>query len=226
MRIVTKFTASLSLCLAALLVFSATSRAGSLYNLALTGVGGTSAGGVYTGVYSLTENGQPLLAFCDDFDTHTYVGATWSANRYTVADLSQLKFNNGDAPGALSSDILQDYEAIMFLGGQLYSTPASDPQRINDLSFAIWGIFSPDARANSAYDAAAYNFDQTALHMEYAPNQFSSWVIWTPDPASASQEFLSPTVPEPGALMFMGLGLMGLALFVRLSKRATSPEQP
>lgn len=222
MRTVTKFTACLSLCFAALLVFSATSRAGSLYNLQLTGVGGTSAGGVYTGVYSLTENGAPMLAFCDDFDTHTYIGESWSAHRYTLADLSELKFNNQDAPGALSSNILLDYQAVIYLGGLLYNTPESDAQQINDLSFAIWGIFSPDARASSAYDATAYNYDQTALAINYAPGQYSNWVIWTPNPANSSQEFLSPSTPEPSALILMGSGLLGLAFFVRLSKRATS----
>lgn len=224
MKIVTKFTACLSLCFAVVLIFSGTSRAGSLYNLQLNGVGGTSAGGVYTGVYSLTENGAPMLAFCDDFDTHTYIGETWSANRYTLADLSELKFNNVDAPGALSSNILLDYDAIIYLGGLLYNTPESNAQQINDLSFAIWGIFSADARANGAYDAAAYNFDQTALALNYAPGQYSNWVIWTPDPASASQEFLSPSTPEPSALALMGVGLFGLAFFVRRSKRVHSPE--
>ena len=201
---------------------SATGRAGSLYNVQLTGVGSTSAGGVYTGVYSLTENGNPLLAFCDDFDTHTYVGESWWANRYTLADLSELKFNNSDAPGALSSNILLDYDAIIYLGGLLSNTPESDAQQINDLSFAIWGIFSPDARANGAYDAAAANYDTTALAVNYAPGQYSDWVIWTPDPASSSQEFLSPPTPEPGALILMGSGLLGLAFFVRRSKRATA----
>lgn len=221
MKSVTKITACLSLCFAALLIFSATSRAGSLYNLQLTGVGGTSAGGVYTGVYSLTENGTPMLAFCDDFDTHTYVGETWSANRYTLADLSDLKFNNLDAPGALNSNILLDYDAIIYLGGLLYNTPESDAQQINDLSFAIWGIFSPDARANGAYDAAAANYDATALAIDYAPGQYSNWVIWTPNPASSSQEFLSPSTPEPSALILMGSGLLALAFFVRRSKQTT-----
>ena len=207
--------AYLVLCLAALLTLSTIGVADTLQ---LTGVSGTSAGGVYTGLYTLTDNGKPILAFCDDFDTHTFVGESWSATAYTLGDLVQLKFGGANNPGALSSNFLQDYQAVIYLGQMLSDTPKSNPQRINDLSFAIWGVFSADARANAAYDAASAAFDQTALSMTFGPNQYSNWLIRTPNPVDVSQEFITSPTPEPGALLLLGSSLIGLAFFVRRFK--------
>jgi hypothetical protein len=216
MKSFARLATCLSLCSVALLTLSTGSPADTIQ---LTGVGGTSAGGVYTGLYSLTQNGKPVLAFCDDFDTHTYIGDTWAANAYTLSDLALLKFNGADDPGALSSNTLKDYQALIYLGQLLENTPASDPQRINDLSFAIWGIFSADARANGAYDAASLAFDNTALGINYAPGQYANYVIWTPNPTSSSQEFIAPQAPEPSALLLFGSGLLGLSFFVRRFKQ-------
>jgi PEP-CTERM motif len=210
MKTATRFTASLGVLLVALLSLSTQSPADTLQ---LTGVGGTSAAGVYTGIYSLTDNGKPMLAFCDDFDTETYIGESWTANAYSVEDLVDLKFAT-DA-GALSSNSLKDYQAAIYLGQLLMNTPSSDPQQIDDLSFAIWGIFSPSARASAGYDTAALAFDDAALGRNYGPNQYGSWVIWTPDPANSSQEFVVPSAPEPTSLLLFGSGLLGLAVFVR-----------
>jgi hypothetical protein len=216
MKSFTRLAVCFSLLLAGLTTFSQLSSAGTVE---LTGVDGTSAGGVFTGLYSLTENGKPTLAFCDDFDTHTFIGETWTANANNLSNLGQLKFNASDDPGALSSNFLKDYQAEIYLGQLLANTPASNPQQINDLSFAIWGIFSANARASSAYDAAALAFDNAALARNYAPGQFSNWVIWTPNPTSSSQEFINPSTPEPSALLLFGSGLLGLTFFVRRLKQ-------
>jgi hypothetical protein len=213
MKTAPRFFVSFGVLSAALLAFSTWSPAGTLQ---LTGVGGTSAGGVYTGAYLLTDNGKPMLAFCDDFDTNTYIGESWTATAYTLKDLADLKFDAADDPGALSDNFLDDYQAAIYLGQLLMNT--SDPQQINDLSFAIWGIFSANARANSAYDAAALAFDNAAFAGSYAQNQYSSWVVWTPDPADSSQEFVVSPIPEPGALLLFGSGLLGLSFMVRRLK--------
>lgn len=214
-----RVAASLSLCLVALLTLSATSFADTIQ---LTGVSGTSAAGDYTGLYFLTDNGKPFAAFCDDFDTNTYIGESWTANAYSLKDLAQLKFNGLDDPEALSGNYLLDYQAAIYLGQLMANTPASNPQQIDDLSFAIWGIFSANARASSGYDAASLAFDNGALAMNYSPGEYSNWVIWTPSPTDSSQEFISQPTPEPSALLLLGSGLICLSLLARHRARKSS----
>jgi hypothetical protein len=95
------------------------------------------------------------------------------------------------------------YEEAAFLVEQL----GSNPLAANDISFAIWSIFSPGvpATGNSAW-WLNYASSQT-----YTPGEFANFIILTPQDNSqgSAQEYLVNT-PEPATFLLLGSGLFAL----------------
>jgi hypothetical protein len=104
------------------------------------------------------------------------------------------------------------YEEAAFLVEQL----ALDPGAANDISFAIWSIFSPAVppTANSGW-WLSYAQSQT-----YTPDEFSNFEILTPTDSSpgSAQEYLV-MVPEPCSVLLLGSGLFALGVFRKRSNR-------
>jgi PEP-CTERM motif len=225
MLTLTRFAACLCWCIEALLVLSGI---GSAKTLKLTGVEDTSAAGVYTEVYALTDSEKAILTFCDDVHTRTYVGEGWNASSDTLRELGKPTFNQENDPDALSKESVKDYEAAIHLDQLLAETQGSEPQRIDGLSSAIWGIFSEDARKSRGYDAAALGFDKEAWAMKYDFSEYSNRVIVTANPVNSSQEPFSanrPRTPEPSALLLFGSGLVGLSRFAKRFRRSARIEE-
>jgi hypothetical protein len=190
----------------------------------LVGAPGPGDTGFITGPYLLKDlsTGTIFPVICDDFTTDVSLGYTWNANVYTLANLSLLKFGVNDPGGLKPTNLLQEYQAAFYLADQLFALPntQANTDTIDDLSYAIWGIFSSSARHASGYDQDAAQLANTALNMSFGSNQYFNRSIYTPNPFSASQEYLAPTpVPEPATIWFLGIGIPVVLLLARKNSR-------
>jgi len=170
----------------------------------LTGVSGGSANGVDTSPYYGTvgtQTGVPIV--CDDYWHEVYIGESWMANVNTFSTLSQARFQ-----GATAAATLLMYEEAAFLVEQL----GSNPLAANDISFAIWSIFSSGVPAT--VNSAAWL--TLAQDQTYTPGEFSSFEILTPTDSSpgSAQEYIVNT-PEPASMLLLGSGLLALGSWRR-----------
>ncbi len=172
----------------------------------LVGVSGTEKlGGEYAGLYTLTADGDTLLAMCDDFNTQISIGLTWTAHRYTYGDImansSLVKFGRRR----------YRYNQAGWLMSLLDGGSSVHQRAVTNA--AIWKIMTPSI---TTYDLnsevmALYNSARDGTHDSF---DFSHvMVVWTPDPKTASQEFLQP-VPAPATVLLFLTGI-GVLLLVR-----------
>ena len=138
-----------SSCWTALAFFCAAPAAFPSVTMELTAAGPNSLAGVYIGPYTVTIDGVPTQAICDDYETETYFSTPWTANVSTLADgLTGKKF-------AGQADALTKYKEVAWLSLQLFNPTSScapgfacgaGSNNTADIQFAIWQIF--DSAAN------------------------------------------------------------------------------
>ena len=166
-------------------------------------LGGQSQNGVYTYPYYLTINNGPETAMiCDDYLHTSNVGDTWQANLTNLGtgDLSNTRFGN-----------LTAYQEAGFL---LMQINGSNQNEWGNINFAVWKIFDPNVDMGGTPSGSLgpdywYNL---ALTTDVSNMDFSGVEIVTPTNAqdqNGDQEFMYLT-PEPGTLMLIGSGLIGL----------------
>ena len=195
------------LSLVVALFLSAVASADSVpVTMTLLGTGTNNSGGYYTYPYYFSINGgkaTPLM--CDSFTNHVSIGDSWSAH---VTGLLSGK--------GLFGNQLTDYKAA----GIIFMSVMSGKVSATTGNWAVWNLFTPGITA----DAAVLALDQSALaSAKYTPaSSFRGLVLYTPvgaTPGHGPQEYIGYgpglSTPEPGTMMMLGTGLIGIAGLMR-----------
>jgi hypothetical protein len=207
-------------------------------------------GGVYTDPYTATIGapgqttgpitGVSAYVLCDDFSTDVYIGQIWQATSTNVSALNTstplaLKFDQGNAAAQYS-----DYMTVAYLATEIMNIDQSTSAgrlQAEQMSFALWGVFDTAPSANNCQTkggplsgcwitgtnlTAAENdlsAARTAIQGMNA-SQFANVYIYTPNPLSASQEYIF--VPEPTTWGFLAIGLAAILLAARRARKTGS----
>jgi len=145
--------------------------------------------------YNFVVNGTtPESLMCIGYNEHITYGESWQATEMTVAD---------------------------------YGALISDPLKAEQLAY-LYTLALADGGANSAINAEAWFINEgiptpepdAALLAGFTPGAFPNVVVYVPTGDQAGwtdgvpQTFLG-TTPEPGTLLTLGSGILGLAGLVR-----------
>ena len=185
---------------------------GSTVTLQLTGVQGASYGSDYVYPYYLSVNGaSPSLSMmCISFDNDIYSGESWTATITAV------------------SGQLQEEAAWLFNDDNAAIAAGNTAKQIAD-QWAAWELFSTNAQGATAPAGAATQL--AAAEAAYASGSESAsflnqFVIYIPEAGSqpsgdpVPQNFIGLNTPEPGTLILLGTGILGLAGFLYRKRRS------
>jgi hypothetical protein len=192
------------------LLLSGAAFADSTVSMAFIGPGGNNGGGVYTYPYNFSINGGASTSLiCDAFDNEVVSGETWTAN------MSSLLSGNG-----LWGNQLTNYKEA----GLIFEGILSGNINATTGNWAIWGLFSQNARNNSFFTSSgAAALDSLYLNAALTDpdSAFNGLVLYTPIAGTQSwsgvpQEYIgynpNYSAAEPGSLLLFGLALVTIAL--------------
>jgi len=216
-RIQDLFVKTLFAALIFLTTFSFFTLSSSADTLTLVSTGGQSVNGEFIYPYNLSVNGSSALKnmMCIDFARHVTFGETWNV-KATAIPLD-------------SSTTSNDYRALALI---LFASETGYMEySLSDYQFAAWSIFDPlDISGSSAFTPNAMYIRNLALQYAASPTtpalpgfSYSNFTVYLPTDNHAGwtdgtpQRFMGDVtpVPEPSGLLFLGTGLVGVAVSLR-----------
>jgi PEP-CTERM motif len=174
---------------------------------------------VYTGPYHLYVDGLSSYWMCFDASVSVLVGSPWDAVKVDMATAATYI----GAYGAEKANM------IAYLANQWDGSAPSAQNR--DINLAIWEIMadydgSPGslslAKGTGTFSSSSYSGQEDYLTDAYNHrDQVYPAVFLLPVGSTITQPFVQP-VPEPGTLLLLGSGLIGLGAWRRRNRRSVA----
>lgn len=200
----------------AILVFCPTLQASSI---TLTGNPSFDYKGILVGPYAATLDPDiKTLVFCLDLHINTYVGTNYQGNLSTP-----------NTPAEEEAAFLAAYS--LYLGAPSGSLVNSVEGPISMATWQLMGTLDqngnhtlPDPKAAPYIQLAQSAYSSDLITAEF----LHSVSIWTPDTGVISQRFITAVpnddmirsaIPEPGTVVFLGTGVLLMALSHAIAKR-------
>ena len=163
-------------------------------------------------------NNESVLVICYDMNASTYVGTTYTG---TVEPVTAFI-------GSTSTEIME----ATYLGNELLDDGGLNAPLATRgaISTAIWQIMNASSTTEVTpfpSDPAAQSYIADAVvavgNGTWTVADANLYTTWMPDDIGSIQRFDAPApTPEPGSLILLGTGMLGLAFFLyrRRSRRS------